>query len=323
LKPRILITEPGNYSSEAIAMYESFGEVSLLNNIEQMESSTADLKDVEIVVVRLGIYWSAALLQQLPRLRCIVTPTTGLTHIDMAAYEAKHISILSLKNEQAYLSSIPSTAEFTWSLLLALSRNTVTASNHTTQQGQWNRNLFIGHNLQGKTIGIIGAGRVGKQVARFAQAFGMNVLAYDTAEETIDNAIMQQSVEMLIRQSDIISIHIPAEGNTGFISAPLIELSKPNALWINTSRANVWNEEAIAAAIKTHQIAGIATDVLSTEYLDTALLKNNPLIKAANEGFKVIVTPHIAGATKESMESTEIFMANKCAAWWKAVQNAT
>jgi Lactate dehydrogenase and related dehydrogenases len=78
-------------------MYESFGEVSLLNNIEQMESSTADLKDVEIVVVRLGIYWSAALLQQLPRLRCIVTPTTGLTHIDMAAYEAKHISILSLK----------------------------------------------------------------------------------------------------------------------------------------------------------------------------------------------------------------------------------
>lgn len=191
---------------------------------------------------------------------------------------------------------------------MALLRKIPFAFEHV-KQGEWNRNSFKGNNLKGKKIGILGLGRVGKQVAHFAEAFGMEVGFFDTVSIP-SNYKQHNTAADLFQWADIISIHIPlTPENVGFVNKTLFQNSKPLFI-INTSRGAVWDENDMASLLKEGKLVGLATDVITDE-LESQNRKNNPLIALANQHYNVIVTPHIAGATFESMAMTEAFIAQK------------
>lgn len=305
----ITITETLDYNPEAIQLYQKLGDVIQLNSIDEINNPS--VQTTNVLVVRLGLKIDESILNKFPDLKYIITPTTGLNHIDLEIAQNKNITILSLKGETDFLNSIPSTAEHTWALIMATQRKLIPAVKHTTDYG-WNRDLFKGYNLRHKTIGIVGLGRVGKQVARFAQAFDMQVIYFDPFEAELPNlGIKTEDIRQLFSKADIITIHIPLEKEThGFIDDALIKLMKKNSSIINTSRGEVWDEFAIAKALENNNIGAVATDVLSDEFDETAI-KQNPLMQLQQAGYNIIITPHIAGATFDSMHATELFMATK------------
>lgn len=305
----ITITEALDYSPEAIQIYKKLGDVIKLNSISEINNPI--IQTTNVLVVRLGLIINEVVLNKFPHLKYIITPTTGLNHIGLELVQKKNITVMSLKGETDFLNTIPSTAEHTWALIMATQRKLIPAVKHTNAYG-WNRDLFKGYNLRDKTIGIVGLGRVGKQVATFAQTFGMNVIYFDPFESVLLNlGTKVKDIKQLFRNSDIISLHIPLEKATvNLIDNSLIGLMKKNATIINTSRGEVWDELAIASALKNNMISAAATDVLSDEFNETAL-KQNPLMQLQQAGYPIIITPHIAGATFDSMHATELFMAMK------------
>jgi len=305
----ILITESQDYSQKAIAAYTRLGHVEA-GDLEK-EDLLKIIPNYEVIVIRLAHMFDKEVLKSAEKLKYIITPTTGLDHIDTSYCAAKGIQIISLKGEQEFLNGIPSTAEHFFALLLALIRNIPAAFQHV-KEGKWDRQLFRGHNLQGMKLGILGMGRVGSQVAGFARAFGMEVLTYDPSSNYLHPWMNQMdSAEELFSQSRILSIHIPLnEANIGFVSSDRIELLPQASYMINTSRGDVWDENAVAMALKSGKLSGVATDVLTNE-TDPEKRDKNPLLQLAVKGYNVLLTPHIAGATYESMHLTEEFVADK------------
>jgi D-3-phosphoglycerate dehydrogenase len=306
---KIIVTESQEYSHKAIEIYQSLGTVKLLEKLTL--DNLNEITDADVLVVRLGIGLTAKILKQAPNLKHIITPTTGLNHIDLAYTQKNNITIHSLKGETAFLNQIPSTAEHTWALILATQRKLIPAVNHTSNM-LWNRDLFKGYNLRGKKLGIIGLGRVGKQVAKFANCFDMEVIFYDPLiNEFPIFTIQKDNCKAVFTEADIITIHIPLSiENENFIGKEFISLMKPNAIIVNTSRGEVWDEESIANALINKKISAVATDVLVDEF-NMESIKKNKLIHLQQNGYPVIITPHIAGATYDSMQETELFIANK------------
>jgi D-3-phosphoglycerate dehydrogenase len=307
-KMKILITESEDFSQDAVNELEKYFDVTKRNfNFE--EELTEIIADFDVLFIRLRFKLTKEILEKAPQLKYILTATTGLDHIDADYFESIGGTIISLKGETEFLGSIPSTAEHTWALLMALLKKIPSAFDDV-KKGNWNRDEFKGNNLKGKNFGILGLGRVGKQVANFAEVFQMNVGYYDThfVESKFKNF---KSPKELFGWADIISIHIPYNSeNHNFVDALLLQSCNPNAILINTSRGNVWDENAIAELLEKKKIKGIATDVLQNEF-DKATIVINPLIKLANENNNLIITPHIAGASYESMEMTENFIVEK------------
>lgn len=314
LRYNILIAESSDYSPNALACYRQHGQVIMADGAAQDLGPM--MSGIHVLVVRLKYQIHADLLQQSPELKYIISPTTGLDHIDRQTAQQMGIEIISLQGDTAFLTEIPSTAEHTWALLLALMRHVPQAVSHV-RQGGWNRNLFRGNNLKGKKMGIFGFGRVGKQVNDYARAFGMETMAYDTGKHPKGKVLFADSATALMRWSDIISIHIPLEGNHHYINDTLLSQVKPGCLLINTSRGLVWDETAVANALLAGRVGGIATDVLGSETTGTPL-HENPLVRAMHQGYRVLITPHIAGATLESMQATEAHVAHK---WAQLIQN--
>lgn len=305
---RIIISEPEDYSELAIARLSEYGEVVKLNSLDELESN---LEAAYILVVRLGVMLGEDILSKAPRLKYILTPTTGLDHIALNYTERVGIKVISLKGEQSFLDSIPSTAEHTMALLLGIVRKVPFAYNHVLDSG-WDRQLFRGNNLKGKSLGLLGFGRIGHQVANYAIAFGMTVTAFDPSSNYSNpNVTFYNTPEELFSHSDILSIHIPMnEENKHYILAEKIKSFKKGIILVNTSRGGVWDEVAIASELKNGNIGGVATDVLENE-LDPQLRNQSPLIALAKAGYPVLITPHIGGATYESMHETEEFIALK------------
>ena len=303
---KLLITESEHFSSKALVHLQQHFEV-LVENIQSREELLLKSADCEILFVRLGFAMDEEVIQNAKNLKYILTATTGLDHIDVDYFESHGGQVISLKNEVDFLGTIPSTAEHTWTLILALLRKLPFAF-EDVKQGNWDRNPFKGHNLKGKKLGILGLGRVGKQVARFAEAFEMEIGFYDTASIT-SNHTKFRSAQDLFEWADIITIHIPLTSeNVGFVNQSLFQNAKPLFI-INTSRGGVWNENHMAALLKEQKILGLATDVLADEF--DSNISNNPLIVLAKQNYNIIITPHIAGATFESMAMTEAFITQK------------
>jgi D-3-phosphoglycerate dehydrogenase len=302
----ILITEPVDYSLRALGYYAALGDV---NRMAPETSLSEAVRTAEVLVLRLKYFIGREVMDQAANLKYIITPTTGLDHIDHEYAAARGIKIISLKGETEFLDAIPSTAEHTWALLLALARNLPDAV-ADVKLGNWNRQAFRGHNLADKKIGLLGVGRVGRQVARFAQAFGMKVTGFDPFQQRWPDGVERiEQIGAFLSSVDILSIHIPLQGNELFFTRELMMLL-PQGCWIiNTSRGGVWDESALADLLRSGRIGAIATDVLDGE-LDDSWVRG-PLMEAAKEGFKVLITPHIGGATIESMHATEDFVARK------------
>ena len=305
---RILITESENFSKNAIALLQKKFDVTILD-LQTIDELGEIIQDFDVLFVRLRFKLTTEILEKAKKLKYILTATTGLDHIDTGFFENVGGKVISLKGETAFLETIPSTAEHTWALLLSLIKK-IPSSFDDVKKGNWNRDNFKGNNLRHKKIGILGLGRVGKQVANFAKAFQMDISYYDVLQIDSEYKAVKTPKE-LFEWAEIISIHIPySQGNKNFVDKSLLDCLKSNSVLINTSRGAIWEENYICQLLKQNKIKGIATDVIQNEF-DKKTILQNPLIKLANENYNVIVTPHIAGASFESMEMTEDFIVQK------------
>ena len=270
-------------------------------------------KDCEIISVFIYSKVDAAVLEALPHTKLIATRSTGFDHIDKAACAAKGVRV---SNVPYYGEN--TVAEHTFALILALSRN-VHKSYIRTLRNNFSIEGLKGFDLKGKTIGVIGTGRIGMHVIRIAKGFGMHVLAFDTRQDVFLSEILHfsyASMDELLAQSDIISLHLPyCESTHHIINEDAIQKMKPGVLLINTSRGGLVDNNALIQALDQKIIAGAGLDVLEGEELIREekqllhhaekssskleeLLKNHLLLSQDN----VVFTPHIAFYSQEALE---------------------
>lgn len=315
----ILITEPKEYSERAIGIYRSFGTLYFLPGLQGKKKNDI-FKKTNILVVRLGHKIDAYWMNKMPNLKIIASPTTGLNHIDTIEAKKRGIVTISLRGHTKFLKDIPSTAEHTMALMLALARNVPWAYRHVADGG-WDRDVFKGNQLYKKTLGIIGFGRLGKIVARYAKAFGMNVIAYDPYIPVKSfGKIKKVSLGALCRNSDIISLHAsydPEKPQRILGEKHFEYMKKKNSYFINTARGELIDEKALLGALNKGWIRGAALDVMADEDQEGAThLSKSPLYGHAQASFrdfgdrsKLIIVPHIGGATQEAMQVTEKYIA--------------
>jgi D-3-phosphoglycerate dehydrogenase / 2-oxoglutarate reductase len=248
------------------------------------------------------------LIQLAPYLRAITTPSTGLDHIDLQAAKERNIAVLSLKDDRELLDRITATAELTWALLLACARK-LPAAFDAAKQGVWARDQFRGHQLFGKTLGILGCGRLGSMVARYGRAFGLHVIACDLKPVTLEN-VPQISFDELLQQSDILSIHIHlTEENRNLINAAAFQKMKDGVILLNTSRGAIIDEAAFLDALHSGKVGAAGVDVIEGEWRQDLI--RHPLIQYARDHDNLVITPHIGGVTWESQEMAFVAAAQK------------
>jgi len=240
-----------------------------------------------INVMRERTALSGQLLRQLPNLKLIVS--TGPVNNAIDSKTADELGI-TIRHTRGVNNGAP---ELTWALLLAAARN-ITVETTNLRAGKWQST--IGKDLSGKTIGIIGLGKIGSKIAAYARAFDMNVIAWSqnmTAQAAQDAGATKVSKEQLFADSDFITVHLPlSDRSRGLVSAAELNLMKPSAMLVNTSRGPIVNEEALITVLKEQRIAGAILDVFDTE----PLAADHPFRYLPN----VTATPHIGYVTEET-----------------------
>lgn len=298
--------EPRDYSLEALKLYRDLGQTYLGLD------AVPNRNNVSILVIRLNYRIDSILLKSFPNLRWIVSPTTGLNHIDLKFCEEKNIQVLSLNDQQEAIQLITSTAELTFGLILTLLRNINTAHKDVACNQKWDRDKFKSRQLSKLTLGIIGLGRIGSHVSNYAHAFGMRVLAYDPyiTEKTFHELNVEQcDLLALLEQSDIVSIHAKLnQENHHLLGVSELKKMRKDAILVNTARGALLDEAAAATSVEQGLLAGIAVDVLEHEN-DEINLWESPLVKAAKSDYNVLITPHIGGCTSDAMHISEEIMA--------------
>ena len=307
---KALCTEPENYSEAGLQAIEEFAELDA-RPVSSTELETL-IGKYDLLFVRLKTFVDSDALRSAKRLKAIASPTTGLNHIDLDAAEARGVALFHLKGQTDLLRTVTSTAEHTFALLLALYRN-IPAAVSDVLDGNWRQDEHRGRELQGKRLGILGFGRLGRIVAGYGKAFGMQVTAFDHNFENAPEYLeISSSLEELARKADVFSIHIPLNAQTlGLIGSRAIGLLPSGAVLINTSRGEIVDEAALIEAIESGRLAGAAVDVVN----DESHVETNRLIDYAKTHANVIVTPHIGGATVEAVEKTDLFVIKRLRNW--------
>jgi D-3-phosphoglycerate dehydrogenase len=216
-------------------------------------SLLSEIHNADVLWIRLRHRIDAAVMAAAPGLKIIVTPTTGLNHIDLAEADRRGIQVLSLRGKTEFLKNIRATAEHTLSLMLALVRH-IPAAASDVNAGFWRRDPFQGTELYEKTVGLFGYGRLGKIVAKYLAAFDARVLVTDPLEPLgrINAAIESVPPAELLRQSDVVSLHVDLRDDTrGFFDATMFRAMKKCAYFINTSRGELIDEEALLERLKS------------------------------------------------------------------------
>ncbi len=312
LKPKLLIVESDRFSAAAVSSLSSVFDVDLQDlSREQLVKAVTD---VDVLWVRLRHMIDSEIMAAAPRLKAIVTNTTGLNHIALAEASDRGISVLSLKGEVAFLDRVRATAEHTIALTLALLRRIPAAHLHACS-GNWDRDLFQGREIHEKTVGVIGYGRLGRIVAGYFHAFGARVVvnSRELPEDGTVDSFECMSLDQLLDESDIVTLHVNYEpGNDSMIAADEFRRMKESAVFVNTARGELVDEDALRDALESCSISGAAVDVVRDEQLQQGA--SSALTRLAQDTNRLVLTPHIAGNTVESLEKTEIFLAEKLCA---------
>ena len=273
---------------------------------------SARIEEADAVLVALEIPLTRALLDRAQRLRVIATRTSQLRHLDVAEAERRGIAVLSIEADAPALQQTNSTAEEAIALLLALVRNVPWAFD-ALKDGRWERSRYGGSELAGKTIGLVGYGRLGRKTAGYAKAFGMRVLAHDPYVEVDVEA---RSLDALLAESDVVSLHCTWSDETrGLIGARELAQMKPGAVLVNTARGEITDEAALVDALAGGRLAGAAVDTLAGELPDGSHVVDNALVQYAKTHENLIVVPHLGGATVEATERTQIYIAERLRDW--------
>ena len=243
-----------------------------------------------------------SLIDALPNLKLIVTAGMRNAAIDMEAAAARGIKVCGSE------SGGHATAELTMGLIVALARN-LHIEFANMREGRWQ--TTIGRDLRGRTLGLVGLGRLGGHVARMAQAFGMNVIAWSpnlTDERAAEHNARRVAKEVLFREADVISVHmVLSPRSRGIVAAEDLALMKPTAFFVNTSRAPLVDNAALSTALAAGKIAGAALDVYEVEPL--------PAAEALRREPRAVLTPHIGYVTEETYQLFYPGMVEDIEAW--------
>jgi D-3-phosphoglycerate dehydrogenase / 2-oxoglutarate reductase len=249
------------------------------------------------------------LLLNAVKLKAISTPSTGTDHIDFLTCAEMGIQVFSLKNEQQFLSKITATAELAFSHILNVIRKIPSAYQHVLD-GRWDSSKFCGRELQGKTLGIIGFGRLGKMMAEYGLAFRMAVVAYDPYKTIQMEGVYQVDFDELLHQSDIITLHVHLnEDTTGLLDRHSFLKMKKGVIVINTSRGAIIDSKALIAALEEGIVSGAGLDVIDDELSGNTA--DHPLVKYARKHDNLVITPHIGGVTVDSQRKAFIHTLEK------------
>ncbi|MDW8045054.1 MAG: hydroxyacid dehydrogenase [Nitrososphaerota archaeon] len=298
---KILIAEP--IHEKAIQMLKDAGfQVDLEYNLSY-EDLKRKVQDYQVLIVRSRMKVTSEVINAAPNLKVIGRAGVGLDNIDLESAQKRGIKVLSTPE-----ASSVAVAENVFALLLSLFRK-IPIADRGMKEGKWLKHELMGFELRGKRLGIIGFGRIGREVAKRAKAFDMHILVYDIVD--VSEVASKLGVEVapdlpyLLRNSDIISIHVPLTPETyHMIGKNEISMMKDGAYLINTSRGGVIDSKALFEALKSGKLAGAGLDVFESEPpkgLDAELVKLE----------NVIATPHISASTFEAQEMIGIVMAEK------------
>jgi D-3-phosphoglycerate dehydrogenase len=244
------------------------------------------IKDIQGLIIRTETAVTRDLLKYAPELKVICRSGIGVDHIDFKACEEKNIIVMNTPEGNRW-----SVVEMTIGVMIGLSRMIPQATLHL-KSGKWDRSDFTGTELKGKTLGIIGLGNIGSDVAKMAEAFSMSVVAYDPYKK--DPRL--RPLDEVLKVSDFISFHTPLTSETrGMANAEFFKKMKKSSFFINTSRGQVCVEEDLLKVLESGHIRGAALDVFSEEPLSNS----SPLLKSSS----VILTPHTAGQTREAQDN--------------------
>ena len=260
--------------------------VAFHDHMEDEDALVERLRDFDVVVgVRQRTWFTRSLLQRLPNLKLLMNG--GGAAIDMVAAAEQGVTICTLGGTNT------ATAEQTWALMLALARNVV-QEDRAMRDGRWQTTVGVG--LERSTLGIVGLGNLGGQVAAYGKAFGMNVIAWSrslTPERAEEKGATLVTKDELFERSDFISVHVSlSDASRGLIGARELGLMKPTAFIVNTSRGPIIEEAALLAALRERRIAGAGLDVYDVEPIP----HDHPFLALDN----VVLAPHLGFVTKQS-----------------------
>jgi D-3-phosphoglycerate dehydrogenase / 2-oxoglutarate reductase len=273
----------------------------------------AELADADALVVRSAVQVDAKLLESAPKLRVIGRAGVGVDNIDTPAATHRGIVVMNTPGANAV-----AVAELTLGLMISMARS-VPRANATMHAGKWEKKSLQGSELRGKTLGIVGLGRIGLEVARRAASFGMDIIGYDPFVAPViarENNVTLVPIDQIFKSSDYLTLHVGLTTQTeGLINQTSIRIMKKGIRIINCARGELIVEQALADAIQSGHVAGAALDVFHQEPL-----KESPFFNLDN----VILSPHIAGATDEAQEAIGIQLAMQVRDYLKlgVVQNA-
>ncbi len=250
-----------------------------------------DLADADALVVRSATKVTAPLIEAAPQLRAIARAGTGVDNVDVPAASARGIVVMNAPGANSI-----SVAELAMGFVLGLARH-LPAADAAMKQGKWEKKKFLGEEVQEKTLGLVGLGRIGQEVARRAEAFDMHVIAHDpfiTEQVAAAIGVELVSVDELFARADYVSLHLPSTPQTKhFLNADRLLRAKKGIRIVNTARGALIDEAALADAIESGHVAGAGLDVFNKEPTVDHRLQLLP---------QVIATPHIAASTREGQE---------------------
>jgi phosphoglycerate dehydrogenase-like enzyme len=302
---RIAILDDYQYVALGFADWDSLGaEIRVFHEpFADEDALVRELTGFDVVVaMRERTPFPAALLRRLTDLRLLVTTGKGNRSIDIPAAGELGITVSCTEYKSA------PTAELTWALILAAVRN-IPAENRSVRDGGWQTG--VGGDLHGRTLGLLGLGRLGVRVAAIGQAFGMETVAWSqnlTAERASEHGVTAVTKDELFSRSDIVSVHVVlSERSRGLVGAAELAAMKPTALLVNTSRGPIVDEDALLAALRERRIGGAALDVFDQE----PLAERHPLRSLDN----ALLTPHVGYVTRDTYEVFYRDAVEDIAAW--------
>jgi len=294
---KVLITDP--ISNEGIDIMRSYAQVDIKLGLKS-EEIISTIGDYEALVVRSQTQVSAKVIEAGEKLQVIARAGVGIDNIDVEEATRRGIVVVN-----APTGSTISTAEHTIALLLSLARH-IPQANAMLKSGVWRRSDFTGAEVRNKTLGIIGLGNIGSEVARRARGLEMKLIAYDpfiSVDYAHNLQVELASLEQLLKESDFITLHLPLAASTkALIGAKELALVKPTVRIINTARGGLIDEKALAKAVKEKRVAGAAIDVFSSEPTTKGVLFGND---------NIITTPHLGASTTEAQAMAAKDIANQ------------
>lgn len=290
---RILIADPLEESGLAI-LRATGADVKVVAADERARLPEL-VAEVDALVVRSATKVTRALLEAAGKLRVVGRAGVGVDNVDVDAATEHGVLVVNAPN-----ANLVSATEHTFALLLGVARS-LPAADASMKRGEWDRKTFVGVELQGKTLGIVGLGRIGQRVAARARAFEMRVVAFDPflePEQAKRLGVALLPLDDLMTQSDVVTLHTPFNKATKhLIDARRLGLMKPGALFVNCGRGGLVDEDALLAALESGKLAGAGLDVYEDEPTQRHALTAHP---------RVVATPHIGAQTKEAQERIAI-----------------